>query len=414
MLSAISRELLSSLFADIRLAAVYALVIMVFFTGYRRYLELKDNMEAGNGKSRWRLLEEAILTGLVLGFALSIVSVLLGITISREAVEYFMFAMLVLVVINTRFVKFTYVAGVLMVLSAVTGHPRIEASSMLLLMGIVQLTEALLTYLFGSSDSIPVYIKHNKGIAGAFVIKKLWPLPIVFFTYMLSGGIDVAAQGFSPQWWALMDFRAAVPAAAVLGLDCFIGVTAYWDISITEEPVCRSRRASLYMTSIGIFLITGSLLSRHLPGAVIAAAAVAARECMVVLGRKVQKRGKPLFVSVDRGIRILEVFKGGNAEKLGLKPGDVILSVNGKTVQTAEGLKAALVDYPRYVWVDVHTSDGSNVTYEKRFYPDGIDFLNILTVPRDSEVTYNIDSYENLTILKNLVERFRGASKFRE
>jgi hypothetical protein len=35
----------------------------------------------------------------------------------------------------------------------------------------------------------------------------------------------------------------------------------------------------------------------------------------------------------------------------------------------------------------------------------------VLTVPREREVTYNIDSYENLVILRDLVRRFRGISR---
>ena len=93
--------------------------------------------------------------------------------------------------------------------------------------------------------------------------------------------------------------------------------------------------------------------------------AIAAREGLVMWGRRTQKTGKPLFASADRGLRLLDVTAGGNADKLGLEKGDIILSVNGKDIQTIDGLKAVLDDSPRYVWIVAQKPDGSRKTYEK-------------------------------------------------
>ena len=123
-----------------------------------------------------------------------------------------------------------------------------------------------------------------------------------------------------------------------------------------------------------------------------------------------RKNRETFFASADRGLRLLDVTDGGNADKLGLEKGDIILSVNGKDIQTIDGLKAVLDDSPRYVWIVAQKPDGSRKTM-KKLYPYGIDSLGVLTVPREREVTYNIDSYENLVILRDLVRRFRGISR---
>jgi hypothetical protein len=410
MLSAVAREMLFSMFDDLRMLSVYALVALVFVAGQRKYLTLRDNLGVSYEKSKWRQLEEAVLTGLVAGFIVSFISVLMGITIGKVAIEYFLLIIVLMAVINIRFIGFTYVGGVLVVVSALTGSRQIDSVSLLALMGLMQLTEALMTYLSGWTDAIPVYIKHGEKIAGAFVTRKVWPVPVVFFTYAFGEVLAMSRDAMTLDWRTLLKPETVIPGAAVLGFECLIAVAGYWDISISEGPKQRSKKTSLIMAGIAAFLLISVLIAHFVPIAALIAAltAIAIKEGFVIWGRKVQKLREPLFSSADRGLRLLDVMSGSNAEKIGLEKGDIILKVNGKDVQTIDGLKAALYEYPRYVWISVRKPDGSIKTYEKSFYPGGIDTLGILTVPRESEVTYNVDSYENLVILRNLVRRFRG------
>lgn len=410
MLSAIAREFLFSMVNDLRMLSVYALVVLVFVAGHRKYMALRDNLEISYGKSWWRQLEEAILTGLTSGFIISIISVLIGITIGKVAVEFFLLIIVLMAVINIRFIGFTYVGGVLIIVNTLTGNGQIDSVSLLALMGLMQLTEAVMTHFYGWTNAIPVYIKHNGRIAGAFVTRKVWPVPVVFFTYAFGEVLAMFQDALTVEWWTLLKPSLIIPGAAVLGLECLIAVAGYWDISISEEPKRRSKKTSFRMAGIAAFLLVAAPIARTVPIAapIVALIAVAAREGLVIWGRRVQKNREPLFSSAERGLRLLDVLDGGNAEKIGLEKGDIILKVNGRDIQTIEGLKAVLAGYPRYVWISVRKPDGSIRTYEKGFYPGGIDTLGVLTVPRESEVTYNVDSYENLVILRDLVKRFRG------
>lgn len=413
VLSAVARGMIGSILTDIKLISVYALVILVIVTANKKYMTLKEDLGTGYGKSNWRLIEETILTGLASGFVLSVICLVLGITIGIEKINYFVFSIILLAVINIRFVSFIYVAGVLIMINAFAGNTGIDSLSLLILAGLVQLAEAVLTYLYGRTDAIPVYIKVKDRIAGAFVIRKIWPVPIVFFTYLFNEVLTIAQGGQQPTWWTLLNPGNIIPAAAILGLDCLIAVAGYWDIAVTEKPESRCKRISFYYAGIAAFLLLASPIAYKKPvvAPLVALMAIAAREGLVMWGRRTQKTGKPFFASADRGLRLLDVTDGGNADKLGLEKGDIILSVNGKDIQTIDGLKAVLDDSPRYVWIVAQKPDGSRKTYEKSFYPYGIDSLGVLTVPREREVTYNIDSYENLVILRDLVRRFRGISR---
>lgn len=81
-------------------------------------------------------------------------------------------------------------------------------------------------------------------------------------------------------------------------------------------------------------------------------------------------------------------------------------------VQTEEGITEALRKAPNLMWVKVIDAYGNEKIHEYKSYPDGVDKLEILTIPRENEVTYNIQYYEKINILKNLSKRFRDNGKF--
>lgn len=66
---------------------------------------------------------------------------------------------------------------------------------------------------------------------------------------------------------------------------------------------------------------------------------------------------------------------------------------------------------PTLIWIDVQDADGREKTYQYRCYPGGVNRLGIITVPREKEITYNIDRFQSFTIVKNLVTRFRSINK---
>ena len=106
------------------------------------------------GKSNWRLIEETILTGLTSGFVLSVICLVLGITIGIEK-SMLSFSIILLAVINIRFVSLSI--GVLIMINAFAGNTGIRFLIPAYISGLVQLAEAVLTYLYGRTDATRIY-----------------------------------------------------------------------------------------------------------------------------------------------------------------------------------------------------------------------------------------------------------------
>ena len=107
----------------------------------------------------------------------------------------------------------------------------------------------------------------------------------------------------------------------------------------------------------------------------------------------------------------MDVLPESHAKRMGIQRGDTILSVNSNDIQTEEGLNEALKEYPVYTWIHVIGWDGKEKTYEYRCYPGGYNDLGIMPVPREGEITYNTDKFEHMSIIKNIVTRFKGMNK---
>jgi len=131
------------------------------------------------------------------------------------------------------------------------------------------------------------------------------------------------------------------------------------------------------------------------------------REVIYWYGLYTEKKKRPLYTAVQRGVRILEIIPGGPADKMKMKRGEIILNVNGKPVQTEDGIRHILSGSPTFIWMHTEDPSGQIRIYEHKCYPDGVNDLGIIIVPREWEVTYQLDEYENFTIIKNIVERFR-------
>ena len=412
IVSAIAREFIETFFVNYLFVFLYVIIIVFIRMQYEKYSDLQSGISGLHGSSLKEITEGIILVSLITGFAGSFAVIGAGITITPDAVNYLFFIMFALLLINIRFVSFAYPAGILALISLIFNYPKTDIPSVLALAAMMHLIESLLIFLNKGKDSIPVFIKHKGEIAGAYLIRKFWPIPIVFLTLAQQGSLQTAA-GFPTSGWMLFTPKILGAAALAFSLDSVVAVLCYSDLAITKHPEKKSRETSYMILCYSLLLFVMALVSIRVPWlkAVGAVFCIAGREAVTLYGRFTEKTGTPLFAPVRRGLKVMEAIPGSHAERMGIQKGDVILNVNGRDVQTEEGLNEALKDYPVFTWIQVVGWDGIEKTYEYKCYPEGYNTLGILPVPREREVTYNTDNFENLSILKNIVARFKGMNR---
>lgn len=391
---------------------IYLVIIYFIRLQYVKYTDLQKNIGDIQVKTIKELLKESIFFGAVTGFISSFIVVFTGININIEMFQYLFFIIIILGIINIRFICFSYAGGILALGSILFRIPNVDVTSILGLIAILHIAESVLIYISAGKDSIPVLIKHKDGIVGAFFTQKYWPVPVVLLT-LSAGSSHGLASLFGTSWWTLLEPGAIAKTSLSIGLACIVGVLGFSDVAITKSPEKRNKETAFTLMVYSLVLLLIAILSSHnyilkVIGVIFS---IVAHEVIVVYGKYREKNGKPLFLAVKRGIKVFDVLPESHAQKMGIKRGEVILSINGKDVQTEEGVSYALRDYPTFLWINSIDANSNAKTYEYKCYPSGLNNLGIMIVPRENQITYNVDDFEDISVLKNLVARFRGTGK---
>ena len=342
------------------------------------------------------------------GFCGGILTVALGLYIEPDGLQAFLIIMVLLAFINHRFINPSYAGGIICVYTLIFNYDRIHVPSMLTLIAVVQLMEAVLIYLNRKHDNIPIFIQRDGKLTGAFIKQKYYAVPFMMLT-LSAIPYAVWNTSINLNWGTIFKTGLLAAGNAVFFLTGAICVTNYSSIAISSLPEEKCRKDAIRFLAGSLLLLIIAFLSGKNEvfkwiGAIFA---LLYRETIFWYALYREKKKQPLYTVAQRGLRILEIVPGGTAEKMKMKRGEIILTVNGKPVQTEDGIRHALSKSPTFIWMHTEAPDGQIKIYEHKCYPDGVKDLDVILVPKEWEVTYQVDEYENFTIIKNIVDKFR-------
>jgi len=405
---AVARQLVFSILLDYK----YIFIYLFFYLVVKGRYEIIQGFEQCVTKCRTRtlrqLLEELILTGLITGFAGGILTVALGLYIEPDGLQAFLIIMVLLAFINHRFINPSYAGGIISIYALISDYDRIHVPSMLTLIAVVQLMEAVLIYLNRKHDNIPIFIQHDGKLTGAFIKQKYYAVPFMMLTL---SAIPYAVWNttINLNWGTIFKTGLLASGKAVFFLTGAIGVTNYSSIAISSLPEekCRNDAIKFLAGSLLLLIIAFFSGKNEVFKWIGAIFALLYRETIFQITLYRERTRQPLYTVAQRGLRILEIIPGGTADKMKMKRGEIILTVNGKPVQTEDGIRHALSKSPTFIWMHTEAPDGQIKIYEHKCYPDGVKDLGVILVPKEWEVTYQVDEYENFTIIKNIVDKFR-------
>jgi len=352
-------------------------------------------------------LMNVLLYGMIIGLSASMVIVLLGITIDYKAIMVIWPITIFLMLFDLRYGSFSYVGGIVSLMSLIFGWPKVDVSALIALIGILHLMESLLICLDGYRDNLPVLVEYKRfKPVGAYVMQKLWPVPLVLLVtpeqWMGAGSEGVAM----PDWWPI--FRPQEGTTGILMLFPIVVALGYSDIALTQTPRERTKDSGFWLGAYSLVILIMAVISSRIYWVkyVAAIAMPILHGLLITSSRKAQIQGDPAFGAPWRGLRILEVLPETVGEKMGLQQGDILMSINGKQVNSETMIEDVLKDYPTFIWVNVKRGEDM-LELEWRDYQDGISNLGIIFVPRQTGQFFILEERRGFLFrLWNKIKRF--------
>lgn len=334
------------------------LALLLVFRQYRRIAAMEQELFGVALHPPGEQTRQSLLVGLFGGIVGSLILSLAGVglvdvTGAASALLYLWPTAILLGAINPRFLCFAYGGSLLSLSHLIFGWPRIDVPSVMGLVAVLHMVEALMIRASGASCATPMSVagRRPEPVPG-FMLQRFWPVPLVLPLFSDAAGLPLQM----PQWWPLLR-----PDALLMGDAAFYGwsllpavvTMGYSDLAITAPPAVRARYSGRVLLAYSGILLVLAVLGAHFRPVLWLAALFSAlgHEIMAVWSGRVQLLGIPFLQRPARGVALLDILPGSVAAAGGLRSGSVVLTVEDAEVHSREELHAALLGAPSYVRV---------------------------------------------------------------
>ncbi len=396
------KELWKAVFNNFLFWVVLALVAFQ----YRRIAKARENLFGIRGNTVFKDTVMATGYGIIGGIAGSFLLVLTGVNLTGVGISYIWPLALFLMLVNPRFLCFSYAGGIIALSNLILGAPQVDIPQLMGLIAILHLVESLLISFSGHVGATPMFTKTASGhLVGGFTLQKFWPLPIVTVAFLPE------ASGFSllppmPDWWPVIKFGQGFEIGLIGTLIPFVAGLGYGDIALAHTPVEKSKMSARNLSIFSLILLLLALLaSRYrLLEYVAALFAPLGHEAVIYLGQNTELKGKPIFVPPLRGVRVLEAVPYTAAQAAGIRSGDVIYAINGEPVNSKRDIETILWARPGLLEIEY-------ITYLKKKWQRAIvrlkphQPLGIIAVPEGDEAMYT--EFNAQSLISRVLKSFR-------
>lgn len=414
-------EMLPAIVLDPVIRPLFALLLGLVAFQYVRVGYMERTLYGSELTPTWQRMTTAIACGVVGGLFGGLVMVVLGVTLEPGDVRFLWPVALVLALIQPRYLCFAYATGLLSLSSLLFGWPQVHIPGLVALVGVLHLAEGALVYLDGAEGATPVLARNGRGqVVGAYLLQRFWPVPAAILVLLALPGAVEQGGIEMPGWWPLIapahPERLLQPEWVAVMLPLVAGL-GYTDVALTAWPSERARRMAGWLLAYSLTLIGLAWGAQREPALlwVAALATPLLHEAMVLLGLHRERWGTPVFAAPPDGLRVLAVLPRSPAGRMGLEPGDRIVTANGRPVRRPEDLREAAEPFGLALRLEVERR-GRWVQLEGR-YGDPDQPLGVVLVPGpDQPVTPQVDlgqvNQGPLAVLVRRVFRWLGRRAF--
>lgn len=363
----------------------YWVVVGIIAYQYRKIGKWEKLILGSYRRSLIYNISTSMFMGLLGGILGSVIFVYLGTIIDlRDFYILLVFAIL-LSLINPRYMCFAYGGGIMSLISLKFGYPNINVPEIMTVVGVLHLIESILILLDGTRGRMPIFVDGDQGLVGGFSMNRFWSIPFVIF--INKGKIYPAT------------------IMAILG---------YGDIALANYPEKKSKWTAgiLFIFSSLLIILAQISITHYIYRYMVAIFAPLVHEAIVIIGKQVEERGEFIFKPSDMGLKVLDTLPHGIGRKMGLEPGDIILSINGNRVYYEQHIRNILDDKSPSLKVKAFNREKGLVFKKHRGYVDDMQDLGVVLVPSVHEYAVQIE--EPKGIATRLLGRFRrGTGRFR-
>jgi len=329
------------IFDPIYLMLLIALCFMVY-SQYRRVYVMQQRLFGLKRGVPWKETAVSFGYGLLGGFVASVILVMLGISLSSAGIVFVWLTALLLMLFSPRFMCFAYAGGIVSLVHLIFGVPNIHIPSIMGLVAVLHLVEAMLIFLDGHHNPMPIYIRDSQGkVVGGFSLQRFWPLPFIAVMAVVELSSALESGIAMPEWWPLLKPELVVPAglALVFRLSPVFAGLGYSDIAISSLPEAKAANTAWNLFLYSLALLGLTLLADRYPQLELIPVLFAplGHELVIRFGQWREKKRASVFTYTS-GVMVLDIYPNSPAAKMGLSTGDVIMQVNDINITNPQQL----------------------------------------------------------------------------
>lgn len=391
-------------------------VWVVYFLLKKMYFNNIYNIE--NSKPPVGALVEVVLQGIVVGIIGSLIIILLGLPIQLTVyIIYLLPISLLLSLIQVRYICISYSAAIMGLLSLILKGQvimglklpdiAINVTGLIALVGILHLMESILIFLVGADDCMPIISKKEEQVVQGHILQKYWPIPIAILFVTTGQAAGSVIQ--MPDWWPILKTVHPQIDLIYFGLMPFVGVLGYSTVTFSEQPEKRAKRTGIMLFGYSLLIITIAILAKEqlllqILGLLLMAGV---HEAIMLLEQRHESNNKPIYTLPDKGIRIMHVIRGGVAEKVGMKKGQIIKKINDFEVIDTQHFLELMDKKWTFLWIETENLNKERNTHEIKAYPAGIDSLDIKILPEQPRILFKYENLKKVGIIDLIRNKYR-------